>query len=74
MIENSYIENPYHFGTPIYKEEHLYGREEIITAIKKNFSNHVKITLLHVQRRIGKTSLITCLPQFFQEEEQNNFA
>jgi hypothetical protein len=28
--------------------------------------------LLHVQRRIGKTSLITCLPQFFTEE-QNGF-
>jgi len=73
MIENSYIENPYHFGTPIYKEEHLYGREEIITAIKKNFSNHVKITLLYVQRRIGKTSLITCLPQFFPKDNDCEF-
>ena len=73
MIENPYIKNPYHFGTPIYKKEHLYGRENIIKAIRDNFSNNVKITLLHVQRRIGKTSLITCLPQFFHKDNDFEF-
>ncbi|MDJ0519925.1 MAG: ATP-binding protein [Trichodesmium sp. MO_231.B1] len=69
---NDYRLNPYIFGKPIYKKEQLYGRGNIIDAIKYNFTNNIKITLLHVQRRIGKTSLITCLPQFFTEE-QNGF-
>jgi hypothetical protein len=71
-ISNSYKKNPYDFTKPIYKKENLFGREKIIQGIKKNFNNEIKITLLHVQRRIGKTSLITCLPQFFTEE-QNYF-
>ncbi|MDE5109470.1 MAG: ATP-binding protein, partial [Trichodesmium sp. St17_bin3_1_1] len=71
-ISNSYQKNPYDFTQPIYKKENLVGRDKIIRDIKNNFNHEIKITLLHVQRRIGKTSLITCLPQFFTEE-QNNF-
>ncbi|MEB3339276.1 ATP-binding protein [Okeania sp.] len=63
--------NPYIFGKPIYEKEKLFGRENTIQEIQNNLENNVKITLLHVQRRIGKTSLITCLPQFFTEEENN---
>jgi adenylate kinase family enzyme len=66
------IKNPYIYGTHIYDIEKLYGRTDIFNKIKYNFDNEKKITLLHVQRRIGKTSLITCLPQFFTEE-QNGF-
>jgi len=69
---NTFGVDPYIFGKPIYKKEQLYGRENIIDEIRDNFTNNKRITLLHVQRRIGKTSLITCLPQFFTEE-QNNF-
>ncbi|NEQ39855.1 MAG: AAA family ATPase [Okeania sp. SIO3I5] len=63
--------NPYIFGKPIYKEYQLYGRKNIIDEIKNNFISNRRITLLHVQRRIGKTSLITCLPQFFTEEKNS---
>jgi hypothetical protein len=66
------IKNPYIFGKPIYDKKNLYGRQDIVDRIKYNFNNDRKLTLLHVQRRIGKTSLITCLPQFFTEE-QNGF-
>ncbi|MEM1167627.1 MAG: ATP-binding protein [Cyanobacteria bacterium P01_H01_bin.35] len=72
MKSNNLTLNPYIFGKPIYKKEQLYGRDETIEQIKNNFKANIKITLLHVQRRIGKTSLITCLPQFFTEE-QNGF-
>ncbi|NEQ39858.1 MAG: ATP-binding protein [Okeania sp. SIO3I5] len=72
MNPHNFIRNPYIFGKPIYKKEELYGRENIIEAIKDNFTNNRKITLLHLQRRIGKTSLIASLPQFFTEE-QNTF-
>ena len=72
MNSHNFIKNPYIFGKPIYKKEQLYGREKIIEAIKYNFRNNIKITFLHVQRRIGKTSLINCLPQLFTDE-QNGF-
>ncbi len=69
---NKFIHNPYIFGIPIKKKEQLYGREDTFLKIEYNLTNNLNITLLHVQRRIGKTSLITCLPQFFTEE-QNHF-
>ncbi|MGB3513399.1 MAG: ATP-binding protein [Microcoleaceae cyanobacterium] len=69
---NNFIRNPYIFGKPIYNKEQLYGRKKTIEQIENNLKTNIKITLLHVQRRIGKTSLITCLPQFFTEE-QNGF-
>ena len=64
------VRNPYVFGKPIYEYKNLFGRNDIIQRIKEHITkNDIKISLLHVQRRIGKTSLITCLPQFFTEEE-----
>jgi hypothetical protein len=71
-INDNFTKNPYIFGKPIYNIKNLYGRQDIFNRIKYNFNNEIKITLLHVQRRIGKTSLITCLPQFFTED-QNDF-
>ena len=69
-INDYQVRNPYLFGKPIYKIENLFGRDEIFQRIKDNIiKDNIKITLLHVQRRIGKTSLITCLPQYFTEEE-----
>ncbi|MDE5107889.1 MAG: ATP-binding protein, partial [Trichodesmium sp. St17_bin3_1_1] len=69
-INDNQVRNPYLFGKPIYKIENLFGRDEIFQRIKDNIiKDNIKITLLHVQRRIGKTSLITCLPQYFTEEE-----
>lgn len=69
MNYNNFTQNPYIVGKPIYKREQLFGRENIVGRIKNNIKKNIKITLLHVQRRIGKTSLITCLPQYFTEEE-----
>ncbi len=69
-INDYQVRNPYFFGKPIYQIEKLFGRNDILQRIKDNFiKDNIKITLLHVQRRIGKTSLITCLPQYFTEEE-----
>jgi hypothetical protein len=64
------VNNPYLFGKPIYEIEKLVGRNDILRRIEYNIiNNSIKITLLHVQRRIGKTSLITCLPQYFAKEQ-----
>ena len=64
------VRNPYVFGKPIYEYKNLFGRNDILQRIKKHITEKdIKISLLHVQRRIGKTSLITCLPQSFTEEQ-----
>ena len=69
MKSKNFTLNPYIVGKPIYEKEKLFGRENTVKKIKDNITNNRKITLLHVQRRIGKTSLINCLPQFFTEEK-----
>ncbi|MDT9338033.1 ATP-binding protein [Trichodesmium erythraeum 21-75] len=71
MQTNNHLSiNPYVFGKPIYEYNNLFGRKNDVDKIKNHIINKdIKITLLHVQRRIGKTSLITCLPQSFTEEQ-----
>ena len=59
MNYNNFTKNPYMYGKPIYKKEQLFGREKIVYRIKNNIKNNIKITWLHIQRRIAKTSLIT---------------
>ena len=68
MNDYKYRPNPYIVGKPIYQKEQLFGRENTVKRIQNNIKNNIKITLLHIQRRIGKTSLITCLPQFFTDD------
>lgn len=63
--------NPYIFGKPIDKKKQLYGREKTIEQIKSNLINNKQITLLEVQRRIGKSSLLKCLPQFMTGYKSN---
>ncbi|MGD1807831.1 hypothetical protein ACP6PL_20675 [Dapis sp. BLCC M126] len=70
---NNFTGNPYIFGVPIRNKDQLYGRKKIIEKIENNFRNNQKITLLHVQRRIGKTSLIDCLPQLITEDQGFKF-
>jgi hypothetical protein len=64
----NFIRNPYIVGLPINQKSNLFGRENTVKGIKNNIKNNIKITLLHIQRRIGKTSLISCLPQFFTDD------
>ena len=59
MNYNNFTENPYIFGPPIRSKKKLFGRENIVDRIKNNIKNNIKITWLHIQRRIAKTSLIT---------------
>ena len=69
-INDNPLKNPYFYGNnkPVGEKEKLFGRKQPVDNIKENIQNDIKITLLHVQRRIGKTSLITCLPQYFTDD------
>lgn len=57
-------ENPYIIGSVIYEPKRLIDREEIFDFIKDNLSQNAKVILLHGQRRIGKSSVLTQIPNF----------
>ncbi|MBW4600717.1 MAG: AAA family ATPase [Calothrix sp. FI2-JRJ7] len=59
-----YSENPYIIGRPIYEPEFFFGREELFNFIKDNLNQKVQVILLHGQRRIGKTSVLSQIPNF----------
>ncbi|MEH1819966.1 MAG: ABC transporter substrate-binding protein [Nostoc sp.] len=61
--------NPYIIGRPIDDPKLLFGRGDLFYFIKDNLSQGVKITLLHGQRRIGKSSIIRNIPKFVQLED-----
>ncbi|MGK7928395.1 MAG: AAA-like domain-containing protein, partial [Spirulina sp.] len=56
--------NPYIIGRPIHKPEHFFGRNEIFAFIQDNLSQRTKVILLHGQRRIGKSSVLSQIPNF----------
>ncbi|MBF2065897.1 MAG: AAA family ATPase [Calothrix sp. C42_A2020_038] len=61
-------ENPYIIGRPIYEPELFFGREELFSFIKDNLNQRVQVILLHGQRRIGKSSVLSQIPNFVKSE------
>ncbi|MEH1785238.1 MAG: ABC transporter substrate-binding protein [Nostoc sp.] len=61
--------NPYIIGRPIDEPKLLFGRQDLLDFIQDNLSQGIKITLLHGQRRIGKSSIIRNIPKFVQLED-----
>ncbi|BAZ12939.1 hypothetical protein NIES4071_47730 [Calothrix sp. NIES-4071] len=62
-------ENPYIIGRPIYEPELFFGREELFQFIKDNLNQRVQVILLHGQRRIGKSSVLSQIPNFVVLED-----
>jgi ABC-type branched-subunit amino acid transport system substrate-binding protein len=63
--------NPYIIGRPIDDPKQLFGRQDLFCFLEDNLSHGVKVTLLHGQRRIGKSSIIRNIPKFVK---LNDFA
>jgi hypothetical protein len=65
-----HIKNPYIVGTPLEEGSSLFfGRDDLVAAIKENFSGkHHHNLVLVGQRRMGKTSLLKQLPFHFSED------
>ncbi len=61
-------DNPYIIGRPIYEPEYFYGREDLFAFIEDNLKKEAKIILLHGQRRIGKSSVLSQIPNFVKLE------
>ncbi|NEO74929.1 ABC transporter substrate-binding protein [Moorena sp. SIO4G3] len=54
--------NPYIIGSLIDNPEKFFGRESLFRFIEDNLNNREKVILLHGQRRIGKSSILTQIP------------
>lgn len=61
--------NPYIIGRPIDEPKLLFGQQGLFDFIKDNLSQGVKVTLLHGQRLIGKSSIIRNIQNFVQLED-----
>ena len=61
--------NPYIIGVPIDEPECFFGREDIFKFIEDNLKQNAKVILLHGQRRIGKSSVLSQIHNFVQLEQ-----
>ena len=61
--------NPYIIGRPIYEPEHFFGRNDLFAFIQDNLSQKNKVILLHGQRRIGKSSILSQVPNFVKLDD-----
>ncbi len=55
--------NPYDIGSPIDKPDLFFGRENLFQFVKDNLKSGAKVILLHGQRRIGKSSVLSQIPR-----------
>lgn len=60
--------NPYIIGRPIHEPEFFFGREDLFEFIQDNLLKDSKVILLHGQRRIGKSSVLSQIPNFVRSE------
>ncbi len=61
--------NPYIIGRPIDDPKLLFGRQDLFHVLKNNLSQDIKVTLLHGQRRIGKSSIIRNIAKSVELED-----
>ncbi|AUB39627.1 ABC-type branched-chain amino acid transport system, periplasmic component [Nostoc flagelliforme CCNUN1] len=61
--------NPYIIGRPIDEPKLLFGRQDLFCFLEDNLSQGIKVTLLHGQRRIGKSSIIRNIPKYVKLED-----
>ncbi len=54
--------NPYTIGRPITEPELFFGRDTLFQFIADNLTQGSQVTLLHGQRRIGKSSILAQIP------------
>jgi tetratricopeptide (TPR) repeat protein len=73
---DNYDINPYVIGSLIDDESKFFGRQSIFKFIENNLIEGVRVTALHGQRRIGKSSILRQSPNFVfekNEEKRKNF-
>ena len=61
--------NPYIIGVPIDDPKRFFGREDLFQFIEDNLKQSAQVILLHGQRRIGKSSVLSQIHNFVQLEQ-----
>jgi tetratricopeptide (TPR) repeat protein len=61
--------NPYIIGRPITEPELFFGRESLFQFINDNLMQSGRIILLYGQRRIGKSSVLSQIPQKVENDQ-----
>jgi len=64
-----YRKNPYIIGRPISEPKLFFGRESLFDFINDNLNQGTKVILLHGQRRIGKSSVLSQIPNFVGKDK-----
>jgi tetratricopeptide (TPR) repeat protein len=62
-------ENPYIIGRPVYEPELFFGREYLFNFIQDNLNKGSQVILLHGQRRIGKSTVLSHIANFVHLEQ-----
>jgi AAA ATPase domain len=60
--------NPYIIGRPVSETALFFGRESLFEFIADNLEHDEPVILLHGQRRIGKSSVLSQIPKFLKEQ------
>ena len=60
--------NPYIIGDPIRDSDLLFGRTHLLQFVSDNLNNRSRLIILFGPRRIGKSSILSQIPLFIQEE------
>ncbi|QIR40675.1 AAA family ATPase [Tolypothrix sp. PCC 7910] len=68
VSSTNWEDNPYVIGRPIYEPELFFGREDLFNFIYDNLNQGAQVILLHGQRRIGKSSVLSQIPHFIDLE------
>ncbi|MCH8290823.1 AAA family ATPase, partial [Candidatus Poribacteria bacterium] len=61
--------NPYIVGRPITEPERFFGREDIFRFINDGLDSGIRIMLLYGQRRIGKSTVLSHIQHFVNQED-----
>ncbi|MFM6222145.1 MAG: ATP-binding protein, partial [Dolichospermum sp.] len=65
--------NPYLIGRPLFRNETLFGREDIFSFISDNLAQDVRLILFYGQRRVGKTSILRQIHHRISETISDKF-
>lgn len=61
--------NPYIIGRPIDEPTLFFGRQNLFSFLEANLRQNIKISLLHGQRRIGKSSIVRIISKIIKSDD-----
>jgi AAA ATPase domain len=68
MVAVTGLRNPYIIGRPVSEPTLFFGRESLFEFVADNLEHDEPVILLHGQRRIGKSSVLSQIPNFLKDQ------